>query len=301
VYDASTGAHLYSVPVPGITTQSQSTLVFDDATNSLTAYISSSSGIRQVHLGADSGSVGWAAEAACGGGFPALVGNSLVCASPGRYYAIDQTSGAVNQFQAGGLSGGGNATPAYDPVRDQFYILEMFNSPTPVLSAYHYSGNGSISLLWQRSGPGFNAGSGLALDADGNIYTAASTTLQKLDPSDGATIDSATPPSAFIAGMAPILNAGYIWADTGSQSLAFDLETLSLAGTFPGMRGSSNTPFKARGVLGDSAYVMDLTGISPQQGFKVYMVPEPVTACLLLLGFWMARPSRTRRRRLQGT
>src|SRR5438445_7240851 len=136
--------------------------------------------MTQVQLGANGGTVGWTAAASCGG-FPSVVEDSLICATPGQYYAINRTTGAINNFHSGDVSGGGFSTPAYDPARKQFYILESYSSSLPnALTAYRYNSDGSISQLWQRSGAGINSAGGLAIDASGNIYTASGSTILKL-------------------------------------------------------------------------------------------------------------------------
>ena len=47
-----------------------------------------------------------------------------------------------------------------------------YDDPTPTLSAYHYTNNAHITLLWQRTGEGVGYGGSVAIGPTGKVYSA---------------------------------------------------------------------------------------------------------------------------------
>src|SRR5206468_4524271 len=114
-------------------------------------------------------------------------------------------TGAANHFHAGDIVGGGGTTVAYDAVRSEFYVLEDYNSSSPItLSAYHYGGNNNITLLWQRSGAGVGNGGSVAIGPNGDVYSAGGSVIWELDPTSGATLRSI--PGSFAGGVPSALS-----------------------------------------------------------------------------------------------
>jgi outer membrane protein assembly factor BamB len=183
VLDAKTGTLRYTVPIPEGLLSMMPTVVQDKITGSVTAFVADSGQVSAVSLGSVSGSVLWTQHGLFGGqSIPTAVGNSIVLAGPGQYYAFDQATGAANHFWSGGIAGGGGTTVAYDTARQQFYVLEDYDDPTPTLSAYHYTDNAHITLLWQRTGEGVAGGASVAIGPTGNVYSAGFGVIWELDP-----------------------------------------------------------------------------------------------------------------------
>ena len=142
VLDAMTGTLRYTVSIPEGPDSLMPTVVQDPISGNVTAFVADTGQVSAVSLGPVSGSVLWTQFGEFGGqSIPTVVGSSVVLAGPGHYYAFDQATGAMNQFWSGGQHGGGGTTVAYDAARQQFYVLEYYNDPTPQLSAYHYTDN----------------------------------------------------------------------------------------------------------------------------------------------------------------
>src|SRR5215467_1512680 len=153
VLDAITGTLRYTVPIPEGLVSMMPTVVQDQISGNVTAFVADGSQVSALSLGSTNGSVLWTQTGEFGGdSIPTVVGTSIVLAGPGQYYAFDQATGAANHFWSGNIEGGGGSTVAYDASRQQFYVLEDYNDGTPTLSAYHYIDNAHITLLWQRTG-----------------------------------------------------------------------------------------------------------------------------------------------------
>jgi hypothetical protein len=191
VLDAITGALRYTVPIPEGLTSLMPTVVQDLISGNVTAFVADGSQVSAVSLGPVSGSVLWTQTGEFGGqSIPTVVGSSIVLVGPAQYYAFDQATGAANHFWSGGISGGGGTTVAYDVARQQFYVLEDYNDPTPTISAYQYTDNAHITLLWQRIGAGVGGGGSVAIGPNGNVYSAGNSVIWELDPATGTTLRS---------------------------------------------------------------------------------------------------------------
>ena len=129
------------------------TVVEDQISGKVTAFVADCGQVSAVSLGSVSGSVPWTQFGLFGGqSIPTVVGSSIVLVGPNQYYAFDQVTGEENYFWTADSMAAEAATAAYDATRQQFYVLEYYNDPTPTLSAYHYTDNAHITLLWQRTG-----------------------------------------------------------------------------------------------------------------------------------------------------
>jgi hypothetical protein len=274
VLDAGTGTLDYTVQLSsGFNSSVMPTVSRNPITGDLTAYVASGGGLYAVSLGDTSGSVLWTASGSFGGfSMPTVVGNSVVLAGPGQYYAFDQTTGAANHFQAGGISGGGGTTVAYDAALSQFYVLEDYNSTVGTLTAYNYIDNDTITQLWQKTGPGISGGSSVAIGPDSLLYAADNSTLLEIDPSDGSTLRSLDGQS--IAGrVTPAMSNGYLWAFSQTQTLVYSLDTFTLTQSLPGSRGSLNSAYDSPGALADGYFLLDYGNIYGSPGFDVYATP----------------------------
>ncbi|MFZ3374019.1 MAG: hypothetical protein WA183_00520, partial [Chthoniobacterales bacterium] len=240
--------------------------------------------LSAISLGPTSGSVIWTQIGNFGGSsVPTIVGKSVVLAGPGQYYAFDQATGAENHFHSGNVKGGGGTTVAYDATRREFYVKEDYNEASTALSAYHYTDNNHIQLLWQRKGAGVGSpGPSVAIGPNGDVYSAGYGVIWELDSTTGVTLRSIS--GKFADGMTPVLSNGVLWAYTELQTLAYDLLTLQLLHAFDGSRGSSNETYDAPGDLVDGHFL--LTGnLHGFPGFDVYAeVPEPDVVLLVALG-----------------
>jgi hypothetical protein len=274
VLDATTGALRYTVPIPEGLISMMPTIVQDPISGNVTAFVADGSQVSAVSLGPVSGSVLWTQAGSFGGdSIPTLVGSSIVLAGPGQYYAFDQATGAPNQFWSGGISGGGGTTVAYDAARQQFYVLEFYNDPTSTLSAYHYTDNAHITLLWQRTGAGVGGGGSVAIGPTGNVYSAGNGVIWELDPATGATLRPI--PASTASGVTPALTNNVLWIMGESQVFAYDLVTLQLLRAFNGSRGSLNSAYDSPGAFADGYFVLDYGTIYGSPGFDVYRGPTP--------------------------
>ena len=256
VLDAKAGTLLYTVPTPEGLTAMMPTVVRDKISGKVTAFVADSGQVSAVSLGSVSGSVLWTQFGEFGGqSIPTVVGSSIVLAGPGQYYAFDQATGAANHFWSGGVSGGGGTTVAYDATRQQFYVLEFYNDPTPTLSAYQYTDNAHITFLWQRTGEGVGGGGSAAIGPTGNVYCAGGAVIWELDPVTGDTLRSI--PGTFASGVTPELTNNVLWIMGESQVFAYDLGTLQLLRAFDGSRGSLNTAYDSPGAFADGCFVLD--------------------------------------------
>jgi hypothetical protein len=277
VLDALTGTLRYTVPIPEGPTSMMPTVVQDPISGNVTAFVTGSllvgfgEAVSAVSLGPTSGSVRWTFTGEFGGAsIPTVVGRSIVLAGPGQYYAFDQATPAMNHFWSGAISGGGGTTVAYDAARHQFYVLEYYNGPTPTLSAFHYTDNAHITLLWQRTGTGVGDCNSVAIGPTGNVYSAGNSVIWELDPTTGATLRSI--PGSFASCVTPALTNNVLWIIGTSQVFAYDLLTLQLLRAFHPSRGDLNTPYKSPGAFADGYFVVDYNGI---RGFDVYRAPSP--------------------------
>jgi hypothetical protein len=274
VLDAITGTLRYTVPIPEGFGSLMPTVVQNPITLNVTAFVAGGSQVSAVSLGQVSGSVLWTQVGSFGGdSIPTVVGSSIVLAGPGQYYALDQATGAENHFWSGGINGGGGSTVAYDAARHQFYVLEAYNDPTATLSAYHYTDNAHITLLWQRTGAGVGNGGSAAIGPTGNVYCAGNGVIWELDPATGTTLRSI--PGSFANGVTPALTNNVLWIIGESQVFAYDLLTLQLLRAFNGSRGSLNTPYDSPGAFADGYFVLDYGDIYGSHSFDVYSGPTP--------------------------
>ena len=104
VLDAITGALRYTVPIPEGLVSLMPTVVQDEISGNITAFVTDGAQVSAVSLGPVSGSVFWTQTGEFGGAsIPTVVGSSIVLVGPGQSYAFDQATGAENQFWSGGL------------------------------------------------------------------------------------------------------------------------------------------------------------------------------------------------------
>ena len=273
VLDATTGALRYTVVIQEAFVSMMPTVVQDPNTGNVTAFVTDGEQVSAVSLGQVIGSVLWTQSGEFGGdSIPTVVGTSIVLAGPGQYYAFDQATGAANHFWSGGISGGGGTTVAYDAARQQFYVLAEYNDPTPTVSAYHYTDNAHITLLWQRTGAGVYGGS-VAIGPTGNVYSAGQSVIWELDPSTGATLRSI--PGSFANIVTPALTNNVLWIIGQSQTFAYDLVTLQLLRAFNGSRGNLNSAYDSPGAFADGYFVLDYGNIFGSESFDVYRGPTP--------------------------
>jgi PQQ-like domain len=274
VLDAKAGTLLYTVPTPEGLTAMMPTVVQDEISGKVTAFVADAGQVSAVSLGSVSGSVLWTQFGNFGGqSIPSVVGSSIVLAGPGQYYAFDQATGAANHFWSGGVSGGGGTTVAYDATRQQFYVLEDYDDTTTTLSAYHYADNAHITLLWQRTGDGVGNGGSAAIGRTGNVYCAGGAVIWELDPVTGDTLRSI--PGTFASGVTPALTNNVLWIIGLDQVFAYDLGTLQLLRAFDGSRGSLNTAYDSPGAFADRYFVLDYGANFENHSLDVYSAPIP--------------------------
>jgi len=275
VLDAITGTLRYAVPIPEGPGSLMPTIVQDPISGSVTAFVADGgSTVSAVSLGPVSGSVLWTQYGLFGGqSIPTVVGSSIVLAGPNQYYAFDQVTGAENHFWSGGGFGGGGTTVAYDAARQQFYVLEDYNGTTPTLSAYHYTDNDHIRLLWHRTGAGVGLGGSVAISPTGKVYSAGNSVIWELDPATGATLRSIA--GSFASGVTPALTNNVLWIMGEEQVFAYDLVTLQLLRAFNGSRGSLNTAYDGPGAFADGYFVLDYGVSYGSHSFDVYRAPPP--------------------------
>jgi hypothetical protein len=273
VLDATTGNVVYTVPlITNFSFALMPVAVQDAGTGSLTAYCVSNNTVLAVSLGSTSGFMLWQEDGSIGGfGLPTIVENSIILAGPGQYYSFDRLTGAVNHFYTSNTFGGGGSTVAYDAGRKQFYVVDLYtDSGTRTLSAYRYTDNAHIDLIWQRTGEGVAEGSAAAIGPTGHVYTASSREIIEVDPDSGAILGRAA--ADFSGRMTPAISDGVLWAFSYSnspplQTYAFDLCTLQLIRKLPGSRGPLNTAYCSPGAISDNCFVLDAGSTS---SFVVY-------------------------------
>jgi hypothetical protein len=274
VLDAKTGMLLYTVSIPEGPTSMMPTVVQNQINGDITAFVADSGQVSAISLGPASGSVLWTQFGLFGGqSIPTVIGSSIVVVGPNQYYAFDQATGEENHFWSGGGFGGGGTTVAYDAARQQFYVLEDYDDPTPTLSAYHYTDNAHITLLWQRTGDGVGGGSSAAIGPTGNVYSAGDSVIWELDPATGNTLRFI--PGKFASGVTPALTNNVLWIIGLGQVFAYDLGTLQLLRAFDGSRGSLNTAYDSPGAFADGYFLLDFGVNFESHSFDVYSAPVP--------------------------
>ncbi len=273
VLDAFTGALKYTVRLhEGFNTGVMPTIHRDSVTGDLVAYVATGGMLQAVRLGATSGSILWTETGSFGGfSIPTVVGNSVVLAGPGQYYAFDMTTGARNHFHQGNISGGGGTTVAYDPTWRLFYVLEFYNTDQfAVLTAYYYHDNATIVQLWQRTGPGIRSGGSVAIGPYSQVYAVDNTTLVELNPYDGSTMRSLGG-QVFATGVAPAIAGNYLWAYSEGHTFIYNLSTFTHVRTLTGARGGNlNSAYDGPGAITDGYFALDYGNIYGRPGFDVY-------------------------------
>jgi outer membrane protein assembly factor BamB len=294
VLDANTGALRYTYPYGGFV--QMPTLATPAGGGDPVAYLDTGSGMTAVRLGPTSATTLWAKPTSSGGdSIPTIVGNSVVVSGPGQTYALDQATGAVNHFHQGNVSGGGGDTVAFDAARNQFYVLDYYDTSNPsTLTAYHYTDNSNITEVWRKTGAGIATGGGVAIGPDGTVYSVDGISLTGRDPVTGNVTRSLTG-QHFANAVAPALTRDYLFAYDDGHTYAYDLSTLTLAKTLPGSRGSLNSAFDSPGAFDDTHFILDYGTIAGSPGFDVYVVPEPTAGLVLLAGGVLALARRPRR------
>lgn len=294
VHDAETGALKYSVNIPGFL-YSTPVIYRNPVTGTPTALVSGSGTFAAIQLGEHSGSVLWSQRGSNNlpwGSIPTIVEDSAIVAGSCHYYALNLSSGAMNEFHSGGCTGGGTDTPVYDSDRRQLYILESFGgSSARSLTAYSYQSFNSIQQVWQRTDSlysNIDTSMGVTLGPSGELYSLGGGTILKMDPSNGSTL--LTRPFAGASGGSPyrpIVSDGFLWT-TSSYSkhnmYAYELSTLQLVSSLP-----SNGP---NSVIANGRFISD-SGLGPDstQITTVY-IPEPACAAFVLLSFCLLKKRR---------
>jgi len=276
VLDAITGMFRYRVPVPEGPTSVTPTIVQNPISGNVTAFVAGAGQVSAVSLGSVSGSLLWTQIGLFGSdSIPTVVGSSIVLVGPDQYYAYAQATGEENHFWDGGGFGGGGTTVAYDAARHQFYVLERYraNDSSPSLSAYHYTDNAHIGLLWRRSGDGVGNGGSAAIGSTGKVYSAGATVIWEMDPATGATLRSI--PGSFAGGVTPAVTNNVLWIIGSTQVFAYDLGTLQLLRGFNGSRGSLITPYDSPGAFANGYFVLDYGPNYGSHSFDVYRAAAP--------------------------
>jgi outer membrane protein assembly factor BamB len=277
VIDALTGGTRYSIPnVPGTFRSNgpSPSLVFDVQGN-LIAYTVGPGSAAATQLGANSGTRLWIQPGSLGGATaPTLMGQSLLGAGPGQYYAYDQATGQVNHFVASALSGGGGAVIASDLARKQFYVPDG-----GWLTAYSYVDNDHITQLWSVAMS--SLANAISLGKNGDIYTATSSRLIELDPATGQELRSVS--GTFAPYAPPVVQGDYVWVG-GSRLYAYDMATLTPIVSMPAASPDYYSYLPA--AADDSHLIVNyVNGVGSNRGFLVYAVPEPSAGiCTLGIG-----------------
>lgn len=289
VLNSATGGVRYTVPLTVDVATSGMPVVHQDGNGIRRAYVVTNSVVTAVQLGANSGSVAWSTAGNFSPGpIPTILGNSVLVAGPGKFFAYDLQTGVSNQFHNGNISGGGSATVVADATNNRFYVLESYSTSalSNTLTAYSYVNNSTITQLWQRTDAAIGNGGNVAVGPDGKLYVANNTTLSELDPTSGGTLRF-LPGQSFPNGVAPILSNGYLWIYETTPSFndgvsVFDLNTFTQTTFFTGGRGSLNSTYDGPGALANNTFALDYGNIYGQQGFRVFIaaVPEPTTIAL---------------------
>jgi hypothetical protein len=284
VFDAATGTQKYTVAVPAITNFALPPTVARNSNNQLVAYLADSNSVTAVSLGANSGSVMWTNSVSLGVGFsiPTLVGNSVVVAGPGHYYALDQLTGTANSFFSVSTGGGSGVTVSYDAARAQLYVRD---GDANLLTAFSYTNNNVISQMWQTAPHGHTS---VAIGLDGGVYGISSSSIYEWSSEDGHVIRSISG-LQLSSGFCPALsdNALFAYSNDGVNKYTevYDLQTLVHIKTLSHGQLNANTPTQSPGAVFNGGYVLyyDLNGAG-SGGFDVYFaVPEPATIYLALL------------------
>jgi len=247
----------------------------DPVSGNVTAFIAEYSQVSAVSLGLLGGSVLWTQIGQFGGdSIPTVVDDSIILAGPYQYYAFNRTTGAANHFWSGGIAGGGGTTVAYDAARQQFYVREFYGyfDQIPTLSAYHYTDNAHITLLWQRTGEGIDVNGSVAIGPTGKVYSAGNIIIWELDPATGATLRSI--PGSFATGVTPALTDNVLWIITPITVAAYDLTSLQFLQDFNRLLGPG-TAYKGPGAFADGYFVLDYGNIVFSHSFDVYRAPTP--------------------------
>jgi hypothetical protein len=272
------------------------------------AFVQESAGrLRAMSLGPTSAAVLWTALGDYGGsGDPTIVGNSVVVAGPGQYYAYDLLTGAANHFHTSNLSGGGGTTVVHDAARGQFYVCTEYaytgtqNTEGDTLTAYSYTNNSTITELWRKHGPELAAARSVALGPTGKIYTQGGGLLTERDPVTGDVLRSVS--GDFSIDQTPIVQDGYVWAVTDfageRRTNAYDLDTFELVRSLEGAPASSVNVFNMVGALDDTHFVRLGSAGPGGPGMSVYVIPEPTG--LAMAGLALAALAARRRRNRKG-
>jgi hypothetical protein len=300
VLNASTGVEQYSftLQLAAVNNATMPTIYTNPSTGARTALFAYNGGMEAVNVGTSSASLAWTGGGSFQEGVPTIIGTSAIVVGPGQYYAFDIATGARNAFHVGDVSGGGNSTVVADAVHNRFFVQEAFSTAIPhALTAYSYTNNSTITLLWQSS----TVGTGQpALDGNGNLYTVNNTTLFELNPATGAIIHSLSGRN-FPSGAAPIISNNTLWIYESGGTTAFDLATFTQLAHFASGRGASNTTFQGPGLVSDNILVVDYGNVYGKPGFDVYSttpVPEPASV-LAIAAFGFA--ALKLRRRFRGS
>ena len=273
VLDAANGHLRYTVQLTQEFVTAPPTII-RDPNGAVTVYVQDGNRLSAVSLGLTQGSVLWNQQNSFGGlGIPTLVENSIILAAPAQYYAFDRTSGAMNHFEVGQISGGGGCTVAYDSFRKQFYVIEAFGGPTVVLSAYRYIDNSHIIRMWQRNET-FLPGPSVAIGPNGYVYVLGSNILWELNPDTGATIRFV--PGPFFSNT-PAITDGVLWTCSETQVLAYDLASFQLLRGFDNTRTIPTTFARTIGAISSGRLAIDHAPVGGSTGIIIFAEPGAAT------------------------
>ncbi len=258
ILDAATGTLRYTLNVGGQFAFIAPTLFRDPVAGSVIAYCAGSDVVSAVQLGKTRGRILWSQSGEFGGdSFPTVVGDSIILAGPGQYYAFERATGSPNHFHQGDIQGGGGVAVAFDANRSQFYVQEAYDGESfGTLTAYHYTDNQNIELVWQKHGNIFllEAGS-VAIGPTGNVYSVTPNEIVEIDPDTGATLRRLY--GSFATNVTPAVTRGLLWLFSQTQTLSYDLNTFRLTRAFEGSRGDANTPYSSPGAFEEGFFVLD--------------------------------------------
>ena len=144
----------------------------------------------------------------------------------------------------------------------------LINDSTTTLSAYHYTDNAHITLLWQRTGDGVGSQS-VAIGPTGKVYSAGRSVIWELDRVTGTTLRSI--PGSFAG--TPALTNNVLWILGDSETFAYDLVTLQLFELFTSeVRILGH---RSPGAFTDGYFVLDYGNIVGSHSFDVYRAETP--------------------------
>lgn len=290
VVNAANGSLEYSIPTGQNLPAAFAPVIYTDPnTGQTTAYVNNfEGGMSAYSIGSTSGSMLWTSTGyEATSSVPAIAGPLALVAGPGQFYAVNRSTGAVNNFHTSNESGGGGPTVVVDSTRQQFYVQADYSAGVSALTAYSYTSGGGITQLWQHTGVADTNGS--ALDSQGDIFSLASTTaIDEYSPA-GNLIQTIAPPAGkqFAFGETPLIAGSdlLVSANNTSATFVYNLLTGQYLQSLPTGRGAENN-FTDQSVAELTSNYLITDGDSSYNGtFNVYSVtPEPASVGIVGLG-----------------